>query len=386
MLSDPFWGHLLSGIPKRLVTGSVPVSWGIEEDNLPSLYLCIEANSWSALDSDELKKAYIQHELLHLLFHHPLDAHHFHFAHLFDLACDWIIENLKLNNRSLGTKISLADIGISTANPTAQVDMYYRALEQFWLTQIQSASPHPSLQKLEEYKNSPACHAHSAWHQVIARLSQAEKDIIRAGIDQLVSSTVERVGLSAIAHWPAALRLLLEDRQPHYRPVVDWRRVLRLFAGRHKKTYLKNTLRRPSKRYGTTPGIRIQQQQNLLVVLDTSASIQAVQFDCFFSEIYQLWRLGARIHVVECDTEIRRDYPYSGQRPAFVEGRGGSSFDPPIRWANETFQPDAILYFPDGDAPKLQLKSRFPLIWLLTAPKSKKWEQDQGISVELSLS
>lgn len=386
MLSDPFWGHLLSGIPKRLISGSIPISWGIENSSIPSLQLCIEPNTWSALGSIELKKAYLQHELVHLLLHHPLDAGHFHFAYLFDLACDWIVEGMPFSSTNLRTKISPVDIGMSSGNPATNVDTYYTSLEQFWLAQIQSSTIPPSLEKLEAYKNGTARRSHSAWHQAIARLSQAEKDIIRAGIDQLVSSTLNRVGPSAIAHWPAALRLILEGRQANYSSAVDWRRLLRLFVGRHKKTYLKNTLRRPSKRYGTTPGIRIQQQQNLLVVLDTSASIQAFQFDSFFSEIHQLWRLGARIHIVECDTKIRREYPYSGQRPAFVEGRGGSFFDPPIHWANEAYQPDAILYFTDGDAPKLGIKSRFPLIWLLSKPKTKKWQQDQGFSVELSLS
>ena len=383
MLDDPFWGHLLSGIPKSTAPGPSAISWSVESGNPASLQLSIDPGRWAHLGSLEVKKAQLQQELLHLLFHHPFDTGHFHFPHLYDLACDWIIEKLKIIPHQPQIGFSPATFGIEVAGTSNEVAAYYQPLEQFWLEEVQAPRPHAALQKLKEYETSASRYPHKPWHQAIAKLSQGEKDIIQAGVDQLLISTLDRVGAPAIAHWPAALRLVLEARQPTARSTVDWRRVLRLFMVRHKRTYLKNTLRRPSKRYGTTPGIRIHQQQKLLVVLDTSASMQAAQFHSFFTEIHHLWRLGAAIHIVECDTQIRRDYPYLGQRPPYVEGRGGSSFDPPIQWANQIYHPDAVLYFTDGEAPKLQTASRYPLIWVLSQARANTWSQDQGLCIEL---
>lgn len=386
MLSDPFWGHLLSGITKRLVPHGPVLSWGVENQQIPILLLCINPRLWIEITDIEEKKARLQHEMLHLLFSHPFSTSRFHYPHLYDLACDWVVQGFHPHTGSSFITFSPKELGIQESNTPTQVDFYYRALENFWLNQIPSATHHSILPKIEEYQVSTDRRSHESWHQSIAKLTKAERDIIMANIDQLIINTFDRVGTASISHWPQALRLLLEERRPNYRSSVDWRRILRLFVGRHKKTYLKNTLRRPSKRYGTTPGIRIQRQQKLLVALDTSASMRVSQIDSFFSEVHHLWKLGATIHIVECDTTIRRDYPYQGQRPNFVEGRGGSSFDPPIRWANEVYRPDVILYFTDGDAPKLQLKSRAPVIWLLSESKSDKWKQDQGINIELSLS
>ena len=383
MLDDPFWGHLLSGIPKCTAPGSSALSWSIENGTPPNLQLSIDPDKWAQLDSMEAKKAQLQHELLHLLFQHPFETNHFHFPHLYDLACDWIIEEFTIQLHNPPTSFSPASLAIEVAGTSRQVASYYQPLEQFWLEEIQAYKPQVGLQMLKEYKASTSRYPHQLWHQAIAKLSQGEKDIIQAGIDQLLLSTLQRVGPAAISHWPAALRLILEGRQPNLKPAINWRRILRLFVGRNKKTRLKNTLRRPSKRYGTTPGIRIQQQQKLLVALDTSASIQAIQFDSFFAEIYHLWKLGAEVHIIECDTKIRREYPYLGQRPSFVEGRGGSCFDPPIDWANQVYHPDAILYFTDGDGPRLQVKSRYPLLWIHSQSQRGQWVQEQGISIEI---
>lgn len=383
MLDDPFWGHLLSGIPKSTAPGLSALSWSIESGPPANLQLSIDPGRWAQLESLEVKKARLQHELLHLLFHHPFETSRFHIPHLYDLACDWIIEELQIIPDQTKTGFPPATFGIEVLSNSSQIDLYYQPLEHFWLAEIQSSRPQAALQKLKEYETSRSRHPHKPWHQTIAKLSQGERDIIQAGIDQLLISTLQRVGPAAISHWPAALRLALEARQPVRKTTIDWRRVLRLFVGRHKKTQLKNTLRRPSKRYGTTPGLRIHQQQQILVALDTSASIQATQFDHFFAEIHHLWKLGAEVHIIECDTKIRRDYPYLGQRPSFVEGRGGSTFDPPIDWANQVYHPDAILYFTDGDGPPLQVKSRYPLLWVLSQPRPIKWRQAQGNSIEV---
>ncbi len=384
MLSDPFWGHLLSGIPKHLDTKGPALSWGVEKKQIPTLQLCINTDRWMEFSTIEEQKARVQHELLHLLFSHPFKTSRFRYPHLYNLACDWVVRDFQTSTVDSHVSLLPKELGVPLPPSAPSIDFYYQSLEDFWLEQLLTATPHPALPKIKEYQASESCRSHDSWHHGMAQLTQAERDIILNSVDQLIVNTVERVGPAAISHWPRALRLLLETRQPNDKSSVDWRRVLRLFVGRHRKTYLKNTLRRPSKRYGTTPGIRIHKQQKLLVALDTSASIQASQFDRFFSEVHHLWKLGARIHIVECDTTIRRDYPYTGRRPSFVEGRGGSIFDPPIRWANQIHQPDAILYFTDGDAPKLRVKSRSPLIWLLSDARSENWRQDQGIAIELS--
>jgi len=82
---------------------------------------------------------------------------------------------------------------------------------------------------------------------------------------------------------PSGLKELLDAILKDMAPKFNWRRILRLFAASSNSTYLKNTIRRPSKRYGTTPGIKVKRQQKLLLAIDTSGSVQKEEFLEFFA-------------------------------------------------------------------------------------------------------
>ncbi len=142
--------------------------------------------------------------------------------------------------------------------------------------------------------------------------------------------------------------------------------MLRIFTASSSRTRLRNTIRRPSKRYGTTPGIKIQAKQKILVAVDTSGSVNQNELKEFFGELYYIWKQGAEIYVVECDTIIHNHYLYKGTPPEVVSGRGGTNFDAPIVFANEEYMPDAIVYFTDGYAPAPTVVSRRPILWMVT--------------------
>ena len=69
-----------------------------------------------------------------------------------------------------------------------------------------------------------------------------------------------------------------------------------------------------------------------------------------------------------------------------VHGRGGTCFDEPIKFANEKYQPDATIYFTDGFAPEPTVKSRKPILWMIT-PKGieeENWDYLPGRKVKMS--
>jgi predicted metal-dependent peptidase len=169
---------------------------------------------------------------------------------------------------------------------------------------------------------------------------------------------------------------------------VDWRRVVKLFSESSSKTKVKNTMKRPSKRFGTVPGIKIKKLKKLLIAVDTSGSVEKQDFEVFFGEIYHLWRQGAEIKVVECDMVIQREYDYRGKTPDFVLGRGGTDFNEPIRFANRVFQPDGLIYFTDGFARKPEIAPRCPLLWVITKnglpPESDEFKLLPGRKAKLT--
>jgi len=71
-----------------------------------------------------------------------------------------------------------------------------------------------------------------------------------------------------------------------------------------KKTFRKTTLKRPSKRYGTYPGFKTKKFTKIMVAIDTSGSVDNESLCEFFSEMSHIYKAGAEIHVVECDTRI----------------------------------------------------------------------------------
>jgi len=198
----------------------------------------------------------------------------------------------------------------------------------------------------------------------------------------MIKQTTDRVRhkYNSYGNLPAGLAEKLALILEHMKPRFNWRRLLRLFATSSNSTYIKNTIRRPSKRYGTVPGLKIKRRNRLLLAIDTSGSIQQDELVDFFAEIYFIWRQGAEIRIVECDTIIHKTYDYKGITPDVVHGRGGTSFEAPFIYANETYLPDALIYFTDGFASTLKTPPKYPVLWIIS---SEGLDKKKGILNDL---
>ncbi|MEO1652508.1 MAG: VWA-like domain-containing protein [Bacteroidota bacterium] len=163
----------------------------------------------------------------------------------------------------------------------------------------------------------------------------------------------------------------LNEFESSLNPSVNWRRVLRIFSNSSSRTRIRNTLKRPSKRYGSNPGIKVRKKQKLLVAIDSSGSIKTEELQDFFNEVYHIWQQGAEIQIVECDVKIHQSYTYKGQNPSLVLGGGGTSFEAPIEYANLHFRPDALIYLTDGYGPKPGILSNCPILWLISREGAK---------------
>jgi predicted metal-dependent peptidase len=217
------------------------------------------------------------------------------------------------------------------------------------------------------------------------KLSSAERKMMEAMINESILNSVQRIKSSQYGTLPAGLQQYIDLLVESLKPNVNWRRVLRLFTASSSRTQLKNTIRRPSKRYGTTPGIKIQRKQKLLIAVDTSGSVNDDELKEFFGELYHIWKQGAEIYVVECDTAIHNHYFYNGRPPSVVSGRGGTDFNAPLTYANEIYMPDAIVYFTDGYAAEPHVVSRKPILWMITGQGigEEEWEFLPGRKVKM---
>jgi predicted metal-dependent peptidase len=163
-------------------------------------------------------------------------------------------------------------------------------------------------------------------------------------------------------------------------PQLPWRMVL--------ARYLSNTARddytymRPSRREGEfiLPSLR-SQEIDLVVALDTSASIREQEFAEFIAEINAIkGQLRARIHLVACDSELSVDGPWvfepweDFQLPQQFTGGGGTWFKPVFDWVErKDVKPQALIYFTDAEGDFPPAPPDYPVLWLIKGKLPVPW-------------
>lgn len=347
---EPFFGHLLSGINREITEEQT--SAGVTTLNGRPL-LRINPNFFvDELPIEGQRSAVIKHEVLHLLLDHPgrFDASHMD-AQIFALAANIVV------NQLVGEKWPSPPGAIDLNSfefplpPDMSVEWYYNEL----MSHRDNISD----------EMAPGHSDHSQWGD--SDDQDEEGAIGRHELAKALRDAQQRSG-ERFDDVHVDIQELVEAMVDDLKPSVDWRRVLRMFTTSSRRTRIANTLRRPSKRYGTYPGIKVKRIHRLAVVIDTSGSINEDSLGDFFREVRSIWRQGSQIIVIEADNQVRESWEYRGQEPPKARGRGGTKFDPALQWVTDATPPfDALLYFTDGKAPTPTVRPRCEVLWVLSA-------------------
>jgi len=409
MLNEPFFGHFFTSILKDVSdkTNTIAVTVGGKQ----MIKLLVNPKYWdnelkvtdrpspkeNKKATKELRYGAIKHQILHIVFKHALRFTEFGNKKLFSIAADLAANQYIKSEQLTEEAIRLEDFPEFKLNRGQAIDYYYQHLSDELDDMQQSQTgqggqgddqgqddeseednnsdnsnqeglnqAQQKLKDLMEDENNDMLNQHKFWDE-FEKLSSAEQKMVEAMINESIVNSVSRLKQSSYGSLPGGLQQYINLLVESLKPNINWRRVLRIFTASSSRTRLKNTIRRPSKRYGTTPGIKIQSKQKILVAIDTSGSVQEDELKEFFGELYHIWKQGAEIYVVECDTQIHNQYLYKGLPPEVVSGRGGTDFNAPIQFANEEYLPDAIVYFTDGYASEPEVISRKPILWMVTS-------------------
>ncbi len=346
IVAEPFFGHYFVGLNKRV--GEIETDLAIAMGR-SGPELVVGGPAWEAM-SQEQRYGAIKHEVLHLLFKHPLRALDYGDASRFHLAADLVVTQHLTAPQRRARDVGPAHLGLEE-DQTA--DAYYHALADCREEAADVLDPDHPLQL-----------RHRTWSELDGRCrSEVERSLIEGTLDDHLEAVIQRVGLEAA---PRSLTELLDAFLAGRRPTLDWRRVLRSFVARAQHTQLQSTMARPSKRYGTFPGTKVRPKQHIVTVVDTSGSVDGDALRLFFAEIHQIARF-AEVTVVECDDEVRAVYPYRGAPPREVHGRGGTDLSLPLELANGRLDPDALIYLTDGCADAPRVAPRYPVLWVVLA-------------------
>ena len=385
LLKEPFYGHFFTGIVK-IVSLDVPTA-GVRCINNLTVELAINKDFWISLDKNH-QYGLLKHEILHIALKHITKRRNekMPIALLANIAADMVVnqyiekEMLPPNGIDVDEFTTLANRFEVEVKAHMDVDYYYGKLKKvmdkgaempnkYKLKEAEVEQWHKAQTSLDDLfaRASDAIENHAEWDS-FDKMDDAQKEIISSQIDGLLRNAVDRVGANCMAgNIPGSLLENLNAIINSAKSNLDWRRALRMFTATSSRTYLKNTMRRKSKRYGTNPGIKIVSKHHILVGVDTSGSMDIDEIQEFFSEIHHIWKQGSQVTVVEFDYEIQNTYKYTGTPPSEVKGRGGTDFDPLIELANEKIHPDILIIFTDGFINEIKNRSRKALMWMISS-------------------
>lgn len=367
LLKEPFYSHLLSRLNKKIVDVNDPVKsialgW---LDKNPVIY--VNPVYWDVqLTNSSHRYGLLKHEILHIVFKHILVNEPYKDRDLMYMAMD-----LAINQYILKENLPEKSLFIDTF-PELDLEKgkswryYYEKL--LYLVQNLDALFEDTVSAanyLAVKHSSHGLERHVLW-KAIEKHSDIDRTLSQNIIDYLIETAHAKTPDNFWSSTPDFLKLKIKSLLEKPSRAIHWRRALKIFTASGAKTKIRTTLKRPSRRYGKIPGIKIQRKQRLLVAADTSGSIEKQDLEIFFSEIYHLWRSGAEIFILECDSKIRNQYHYQGQTPEYVQGRGATNFNEPIQIGNSDPRPDGLIYFTDGRADPPQVKARFPILWIIS--------------------
>jgi len=165
-------------------------------------------------------------------------------------------------------------------------------------------------------------------------------------------------------------------------PQLPWRMLLARYmtaAARDDYSY-----QRPSRREGEAilPTLK-STQVDVVVVLDTSGSVNDTEMQEFVSEINAIkGQMRARLTLHACDAELCRNGPWVFEpweefsMPGDVYGRGGTRFVPVFEWLQrEQRNPDLLVYFTDAEGEFPKAEPAFPVLWLVKGRGKVPWGQ-----------
>ena len=369
LIDEPFYAHFLSGIVRKVTDEVSTAAVGFNNSNV-TLYVN-EHFFLKELTTFSSRVAVIKHETLHLVFKHlvMLDFKKYD-AKLFNIAADLVVNQFIGKWKLPSSAVTLTSFPELNLSKNESLDWYYKKLFDLKRKMDRNMNSkdsfsNKSTQTLENIINNGNHSDHRKWgfSESDINLQHAESEL-----DRIILQTKERISQKQYSSLPLGIRDLINIIIEKRNPKVNWKRALKIFSSSSRRTRVKFTVKRVSKRYGTRPGLKIQRSQKIAVAIDTSGSISHDELTMFFNEIHSMWQNGAEIEVIECDAAVQKTYDYRGKFPEFVHGRGGTNFDPVFAYLNKNTNVlyDGCIYLTDGYASAPEIKPRCKVFWVIT--------------------
>lgn len=365
-MTDPFYGLFLLSLSKSY-SDQVPTA-GVSRNGI-DCRLEVNKEFWDSL-TDTQQLAILKHEVIHICFKHLTMRESFADWELFNVAAD-----AEVNSYITGLPddaIDAADFGLDYKKGTKfyydNIKISSQSNQSSGNASNDSGGKDSDTQNQKSSKNTKG--DHSTWKD-FQGISDAEKQLIEQQIDHIAKHTAEQVQ-KLQGTIPGELASYIKDLFKQKKPVFNWRQYFRRCIGTINDITLKKTRKKESLRFPDSSGIRHKKKTKILVAIDTSGSVSNQELCDFFSEINHIYKAGAIIDILECDTRITAQYQYSGKFEGKVHGRGGTIFSPAIEYYNANRKEyTSFVYFTDGFA-SIDVRPLKDMIWIITSSGNRQ--------------
>lgn len=165
---------------------------------------------------------------------------------------------------------------------------------------------------------------------------------------------------------PAGMERLIDKI---LQPCISWKEVLARFVSelaRNDYTWMK-----PSVRYLYSnlylPSLESEQVGNIILLVDTSISIDTTMLNQFGSEIQDIAStFNTALQVIYVDAKVQAVQHIDPTEPVKLKpkGGGGTSFRPGFDYIEKNdLQPAAVVYLTDGDCNLYPAHPDYPVLW-----------------------
>ena len=356
MLKEPFYGLFLIGLNKELDKSILTACVTPDKINVK---LKVNPDFWNTLD-DKTKLGVLKHELLHICFFHLINWDRFENKKVYNMAADLEI-NQYITNDMKGETWDGLEIYNS---PFKELNLKERqGTEYYYNILMQDIQDNPEGQIAKMASEDGFI---MDLEEMMEGMSEAEKKLIAKQIDHQLREIAESNKGKGRGFIPGEMASYIDSLFEIVEPVLDWKSYLRRFNSMSSIVYTKKTRRKPNRRFGVGPALKIKQKKRTLVAIDTSGSVSDEDLLEFFNEIYHIYKSGTYVDIIECDAHIQRVYEYKGERNKIeVKGRGGTDFEPVMRYLIENRDKYAnLIYLTDGECTPPSTQPMKPMLWV----------------------
>jgi len=203
---------------------------------------------------------------------------------------------------------------------------------------------------------------HSGWDE----MDEQTKQIAEERVKEFIKDAVEEANSSSRG-WGSVPADCRKEIIASISTKVDWRKVLRYFVKQSQKANKRSTVRKINKRYPYQhPGKKATRQAKIAVAIDQSGSVSEAMLTAFFAELNTLAKI-AEFTVVPFDTRVdpEKNWVWKKGQSRKTERTmyGGTCFDAPTKFVNETGGFDGLIICTDMEAPK-PVACRVQRMWI----------------------